>query len=452
MKKSIKIVSLFTGFSAALLMSLGGCAIDNPIDYTTGGTVSPGSNGMEDSETPASSWAGTKFIGTSQNEGVNRIEINNNDEIFIGGRTNNNDNSQYGTGFNFLLKKIKNDGSEIWSKNWGSVNNDNLVGMGIDSENNVYVTGSIGSSIPEESVGFNGGNEDIYYAKVNSDGEIQFSENFGGAWGGWEIGYFVEVKDNEIYVAGSASTSISNDSFRGWADTFIRKYNQDNSVQWTRQMGSSAFDIAESIATDPQGNTFITGRSESSNFNGGSNSSNDIFVVKYSSDGSLLWYKVFGSGYQQEWGSGITTDANGNAYVFGFTQGSLDGTNAGGKDVFIRKYNSTGDVIWTKQTGTSSDDWVGQGKVYNNKLYITGNTKGQMGDSSFGSTDGMLLIYDLNGNQEQIIQWGSDQSDGAVDLAFDSQGNLFVVGTTAGSFDNQTNQGSNDIYIKKFQF
>ena len=146
----------------------------------------------------------------------------------------------------------------------------------------------------------------------------------------------------------------------------------------------------------------------------------------------------------------MSTDGNDNVYVFGITQGAVGGSNSGGNDIFIRKYDSDGNDIWTTQIGTTLNDSVSQGKVYNNKLYITGKTAGLLGDASYGDNDGILLVYDLNGNQEKIIQWGSDQSDGAEDLAFDSFGNLFVVGTTAGSFDDQTNQGSNDIYIKQF--
>jgi hypothetical protein len=118
MKKSNKIVSLFAGFSAAFLMSLGGCAIDNPIDYTTGGAVSPGSDGVEDSGIQASSWTGTTFIGSTANEAAWRIEINAENEVYVAGYTDSSDDAEYGAGYNFLVKKFGNDSSEVWSKNW----------------------------------------------------------------------------------------------------------------------------------------------------------------------------------------------------------------------------------------------------------------------------------------------------------------------------------------------
>ena len=69
--------------------------------------------------------------------------------------------------------------------------------------------------------------------------------------------------------------------------------------------------------------------------------SNDLFVVKYSDNGTKDWTKQLGTS-SNDVATGVATDSSGNVYVTGYTQGGLDGTNAGSLDLFVVKYNSDG--------------------------------------------------------------------------------------------------------------
>ena len=65
-------------------------------------------------------------------------------------------------------------------------------------------------------------------------------------------------------------------------------------------------------------------------------------MVKYNSTGTKQWTQQLGSS-SDDYGFGVTVDSSDNIYVTGYTEGGLDGnTNAGGKDVFLVKYNSDG--------------------------------------------------------------------------------------------------------------
>ena len=86
----------------------------------------------------------------------------------------------------------------------------------------------------------------------------------------------------------------------------------------------------------------MTGRT-GGGFDGNTNSGGmDIFLVKYDSSGTKQWTKQLGTS-SEDWGKGVTTDSSDNIYVTGYTDGGLDGnTSSGSSDIIIVKYDSSG--------------------------------------------------------------------------------------------------------------
>ena len=152
------------------------------------------------------------------------------------------------------------------------------------------------------------------------------------------------------------------------------------SVEWTKVGGASSYDTGYGITTDINGNIFVTGLSYYSNLDGLTTYSySDIFITKYSNNGTKLWTKLLG-GSSDDRGQGIITDINGNVFVTGFTYSNLDGnTNSGNSDIFITKYSNNGTKLWTKLLGGSSDD-RGHGITINENenISITGYSKSNL--------------------------------------------------------------------------
>ncbi|MEK7263262.1 MAG: SBBP repeat-containing protein [Bacteroidota bacterium] len=85
--------------------------------------------------------------------------------------------------------------------------------------------------------------------------------------------------------------------------------------------------------------------------------SSDMYLVKYDSSGNVLWANCAG-GYSADYGNSIATDGNGNCYVTGYfwsptiTFGSVTLINANSfSDMFVVKYDSNGNVVWAKRAG-----------------------------------------------------------------------------------------------------
>ena len=130
-------------------------------------------------------------------------------------------------------------------------------------------------------------------------------------------GYF----DSPLLIFGS--TTLTNAS-QGQGDIFVVKYNASGNVLWAKSAGGWYIDVGNGIAVDANGSSYITGMFNSPSitfgntvltdssgyFCGGGQGCSDIFLVKYDSTGNVLWAQRAG-GIDHDGGTGINLDANG---------------------------------------------------------------------------------------------------------------------------------------------
>jgi hypothetical protein len=224
----------------------------------------------------------------------------------------------------------------------------------------------------------------------------------------------------------------------------------------TKQLGATgALTTGNSVATDSSGNVYVTG-STNGNLDGNTlTGTNDVFLTKYDSSGNKLFTKQLGAVGAETYGNGIAIDSIGNVYITGGTSGNLDGnTRSGTTDVFLTKYDSSGNKLFTKQLGVSSAQTQGQGIAIdsNSNVYITGNTSGNLdGNTLNGTTNFFLSKYDSSGNKLFTKQLGATSAyTYGVSVATDSSANVFVTGRTNGNLDGNTLTGSADFFLTKY--
>lgn len=136
---------------------------------------------------------------------------------------------------------------------------------------------------------------------------------------------------------------------------------------WARRFsGVGAFDnaYAAAVAVTAQGDSIVAGYFQRTvDFGGGAFTSlgaSDVFVAKYSSTGQHVWSRRFG-GINDDIAQGVAVDAAGNAFVIGYFSGSADFgagalTSAGMSDAFLAKYSPTGAALWVNRLGGTSND------------------------------------------------------------------------------------------------
>lgn len=254
-----------------------------------------------------------------------------------------------------------------------------------------------------------------------------------------------------VYVAGWTHAALPGQTSSGSFDAFLRKYDATGSVVWTRQFGSSASDYAFFVAPDSSGDVYLAGYTQEALAGQTSCGADDAFLVKYDSTGSILWTRQFGSS-SDDYASSIGFDSSGNVYVVGETLGTLPGqSSSGSHDAFLMKYDATGSVIWTRQFGTNSEDVAHSLALdSSDNVYAAGYTEGAfIGETSSGGRDAFLRKYNPTGMELWTCQFGSTGDDVAYSVAVDSSGSSYVAGFVGGALPGQTSSGACDAFVLK---
>jgi Beta-propeller repeat len=235
-----------------------------------------------------------------------------------------------------------------------------------------------------------------------------------------DAGEGIAVDPTGVYISGmtestnfpvfptNAPTAFQT-NFGGNTDAFVTKLDlTGTSLIYSTYLGGKLPDFGEGLAVDSGGNAWVTGFTSSTNFpltnaivlNGitytnlntkpisSKNPETDAFVSKLSSDGTTLLFSSYLGGTNADVGLHIAVDSSDNAYVTGHTASKnfptntiplpqSTGTNKFTTHVFVTRLDSSGNVIYSTQFGSSKKD---QGRAIaadnSGQAYVTGFTSG----------------------------------------------------------------------------
>jgi hypothetical protein len=281
----------------------------------------------------------------------------------------------FGTGDGFIAR-FSNDGSELlYCTYLGGRGDDHLIGIAIDGEGNIVVSGTTDSApLPGTTVIGLRGRQDIFVCKLNPSGEqFLWSTIIAGNSQEWVAGP-VLGPDNAIYFAGlTASTNLpvtvnaQQPSHQSpgedyWGGFFGILEPDGSALRYLSYFGRGLFTRVHDLTITRDGAVLITGRVASSetppseikdvfqrNFGGGSG---DAFVARLNpADWSIEWFSYLG-GSGEESANGIVLDADENIYVTGTSassnfplKDSLAKERAGPQDVFLVKISADGKAL-----------------------------------------------------------------------------------------------------------
>jgi hypothetical protein len=286
-------------------------------------------------------------------DGAEGVALGQDGSVYVAGWTGGGLPGQVHAGDgDIFLRKYTATGQEVWTRQVGSDKVDTAWGVAVDSQDNIYMAGQTGGTLPGQA---SSGHRDAFVSKYTPAGQEVWTRQFGTASLDGGNGVAVDREGN-VYVAGGTEGDLPGHENRGSVDAFLRKYSPMGEELWTRQFGASEWDLAVAVAVDQEGNAYVIGNTDTAFPGYVSAGAEDAFLRKYGPNGEELWTRQWGSDASDLTRS-LAFDAAGNCFVVGLTLGALPGQiSLGGWDAFLRKYSPQGEEMATSQFGTSGND------------------------------------------------------------------------------------------------
>lgn len=245
----------------------------------------------------------------------------------------------------------------------------------------------------------------------------------------------------------------------------------DPVLSFSTYLGGAGVDDARAVAVDSDGSAYVTGTTDSANFptaaprQAANAGSTDVFVSRFNAAGTQLIYSTYLGGSAADTGNGIAVDRDGNAFIAGATQSSnfplanaRQATAGGGGDAFIFKLSPTGGALLFSSYlgGNASDVANGLALDDSGNPYVAGITASTNFPlaNPLQATPGTGFVTKLNsaGNTLFYSTYLAGASNNAI--AVDSAGNAYITGTagsgfvtTPGAF--QTTLVASDAFVTK---
>ncbi len=298
-----------------------------------------------------------------------------------------------------IVLKYNSSGVLLWDFVYnGNGNADDVANSCVlDSSGNLFVTG--------KSFGIGTG-YDIITMMIDSSGTLSWNRIFSNGSGNTtEAGIFiVENHSNEFFVCGTGS-----------GDLILLKYDQFGTLLWERTFNSIiyGYDDVNYLKLDHNGNIIVTGNT--TDVSGWQ----DILLLKYSSDGMLIWSKSFG--LNQNWNEypySCTVDDDNNIYLTG------EYTNYIHSDCITLKYTPGGNLEWYRLfNGTINEIALG----LDIRIDRTGNivVAGQCLTNSL--IDAVILKYNPAGELIWSKFYDEGFNEDAFKLSLDSSDNIYLL-------------------------
>lgn len=348
------------------------------------------------------------------------------------------------------VAKLNSSGTVLWAKSAGGAVADIPNGIAVDGSGNVYVAGTFRSRYCRFGSGITLFNQyssssnfyvntDLFLAKYDASGNPVWARNTSSSGGGNTANGICTDASGNVVITGtyySPNVVFGTNTLTATAaiNLYVTKYDNSGNVLWAKTAiaaGSGSINhYGNAVSSDGSDNIYMTGWFSASTLTLGTIGlttlgNSDLLVAKFDPLGNALWAKQAGGSNAGANGTAIKTTATGDSYVTGYILGtacsfgtvSVNNANTGGnnEDVFVAKYNSSGNLDWaTGAGGNFGDISYGIGVDGSGNAVITGYTKstsmafGTLTVTSGGSYQDIIIakMGNMSGIKEEAMLTG----------------------------------------------
>jgi hypothetical protein len=228
-----------------------------------------------------------------------------------------------------------------------------------------------------------------------------------------------------------------------WHQAGPTEPNQSWVARYNGPMNNS--DKAAAVIADDHGNVYVTGESV------GAGGECDYATIKYDSDGNEVWLARYdGDANSSDGATAIALDGAGNVYVTGYSKGP--GTDA---DYATIKYDADGNEVWVTRYDGEPNKYDKAAAIAVDdscNVYVTGCS-----DGPGTGADYVTIKYDADGNEVWAARYNGpagNGSDKAWDLVIDDACNVYVTGSSKGTFEDYAtvkyDADGNEVWVRRY--
>ena len=331
-------------------------------------------------------WSKT-FGGTEDDRGNDIIQTADGGFAILGfTQSSNGDVIQNNGSKDFWVAKLTTTGILTWQKSFGFSGSDYGTSLIQTNDNGYLLTGVIdvtasgGEGNSRTSQRHAGG--DIWAVKLSAVGNFEWSKYFGGSFTDTAFGVEKTADNGFIIVGSSDSDDVDISDNKGSYDFWVLKISSSGTLLWEKSFGGTEIDEARAITSTTDGNFIIVGDTRSSDVNvSNNNGAADLWMLKISPEGNLLWEKTIGAtGFDVARSVSKSQD---NGFVISGSSRSSDGgyTNQGQNDAWVLKTDANGNILWQKTVGGTEIDFFYDAVELNNlEIIAVGESSSSNGD------------------------------------------------------------------------
>ena len=361
---------------------------------------------------------GNKTFGGRGDDRGYSIDIVDDSGYIIAGYT-----SSFGNGGeDAWVVKIDSNGNEEWNQTFGGQYSDRFYSI-IQNNDRDFVCCGYTSS-------FGNGGEDAWVVKIDSNGNEEWNQTFGGQYS--DRFYCIQKVEDENYVlTGFTSQNYGSNK----EDTWLVKISNNGEEIWNKIFGGNYYDYGGSVKQTIDNGFVIVGliSHDPDLYNA------DSFVIKTNNHGNIIWEKTYGGPYL-EYGTDIIQINNGSYIISGVSQQYLDDGGGSDGNIELIKIDSSGNIDWIQSIGDSNyHDFCNSIKqTIDNKYIIVGSKI----DFSVADSQVTLTKCDINGFVEWSKVYGNIGEDVGVDVIQTQTGEYVLTGYTS-----SYSKGDYDVWV-----
>ena len=329
------------------------------------------------------------YGGSDDDRGSDLIQTSDGGYAVIGKSKSDDLDVSENAGFDdFWVSKLDSSGSISWEYTFGFAGSDTPYSIIQTNDNGYLLSGVLDVSASNgqgdrNSIGSRHAGGDYWVIKLNANGVKQWSNYYGGSFTDTAYDAIQTEDDGYIIIGSSDSDDVDISNPRGSYDFWVIKISDTGTLVWEKSFGGSEIDEAHAISKTADGNYLIVGDTRSSDLDiSQNNGAADLWVMKITPDGTLLWEKTLG-GSSFDVGRSISKTQDNGFLISGSsrsTNGNLT-SNKGQNDAWVVKINSSGNLEWQKTIGGSEVDFFYDVVELNDQTIVA------VGDSNSSNED-----------------------------------------------------------------